>query len=104
MRGYDATHIDMIARTAVDILDHLSHHLVQVLRLQLGLGANLAEPLGNALQTLHVLTHLWEQRIVGVRLAQHLLPGHQATDGGAQLMGSLFAQAHPYLVLLCFLA
>ena len=57
-----------------------------------------SEPI--SLQALHILAHLRQQLIVGISLAQHLLPGHQTADGGAQLVGCLLAQSHPHLILL----
>ena len=75
-------------------------HLLQVGRDRLGDGADLGETVGDDLQPFYVLVHLRQQFVVGIVFPQDCCPCHQRGNGRTQLMGRLFAQAHPHLVLL----
>ena len=98
--GEMTCYLHFLRRTTVHIVDHVFQNLIHRGINGLWQRTYLRETLGNELQALHVFVKFRNKFIVGIILFEYFHPSHQRGDRSAQLMGSLFRQAYPHLVLL----
>ena len=76
------------------------HYRVDVLALHAGPRTYFREAGGYHREAVDIFVHLGDHLLVGTGRAQQFDPGHQRGNRGAELMGRLFRQSHPYFVLL----